>query len=59
MGIIQKLSSIQYTVLQKQGIHQSKRDLEKYLGKLGAAVVDASLKFSVNYASNNICLPMD
>ncbi len=26
-----------------------KRDLEKYMGKLGTAVADASIKFSVNY----------
>ena len=28
-----------------------KKDLEKYMGKLGTAVADASIKFSVNYAS--------
>ena len=28
-----------------------KKDLEKYMGKLGTAVADASIKFSVNYTS--------
>ena len=31
-----------------------KKDLEKYLGKLGTTVADASIKFSVNY-TNQVC----
>ena len=32
-------------------VKKIKKDLEKYMGKLGTAVVDANVKFAVNYAS--------